>query len=200
MATVTLDLVDGPRVTYTELSERIKPYLHNRIPHDFVYDNVRDAVIQVCRDLDFIRTTFEVPKNDDPEDVEYTLIHQGYSFGNPIAAWHNKRHENYKLPPTWHNDVMIDINTTKVFLPSEIHYASRNRFFFMISIAPARDSTDFPTAVYDQEAQLIITKCRTTLREFDQHPLPEGVYREKLGRVYTRYISTPLDNSVGMFI
>lgn len=200
MTTTSLVISEGPRVKYSDLMERITPYLHNRVPEDLVFDVVRDAVIQVCRDLDFLRTTFEFDKNEERYDTRYTMVHQGYSFGNPLLAWHEKREPQNLLPPAVYDNIEIDLNQTIIEVPQYLHEVIRKKLFFMISFSPNRNSEDFPAAVYDQEAQLLIMRARTLLREFDQHPIPEQAYREKLSRAYTRYISTLGNDSVGMYI
>lgn len=200
MATVTLDIGDGPRMEYSRLCERVAPFLHNRIPEGLLLDTVRDAVVQVCRDLDFLRHTFELAKNAERDDRTYTMVHQGYSMGNPLLAWDEKKEREFILPNRIFDDIDVHVHRTVIHVPALMHEMVRGPLFFMLSLAPARDSTDFPAVVYEQEAQLLILCARSFLMEFDPKPVPFAQYKERAGRAYTRYVSNLGEESVGMFI
>lgn len=200
MATVTADLGSGPRVPYKTLVERVTPHLHNRLPEGFLIDTVRDAVIQVCRDLDFLRHTFEFYKNEDPNDRDYTMVHQGYSLANPHLAWVEEKDPRNILPIQVFNDMDLFVNRTVLHLPRMLSEMVRRKLIVMVTLQMTRDSLDFPIAVYEQEAQLLILKARSLLRDFDRNPVPEQAYLKEVGKAKTRYLSSAGNERTGMYI
>lgn len=198
MVSSTSISTDTVSIEYEVLCNRVAPFLNNKIPDGMLYDMVRDAVIQVCRDLDFLRTDYEF--DVDGTTNEFTLRHQGYSFSNPIRAWQDMKDTCHLLPSRVFDNIMINVNQTKLSVPQDIIDCIRDKIIFLVSVTPNRNSTTFPATVYDQEAGLLIMRSRMLMREFDPAPLPEAMYREKVGRAYSRYMSTLGEETVNMFI
>lgn len=197
MVTTTSITIDTNLVAYEVVCERVVPYLNHKMPDGMLFDVVRDAVIQVCRDLDFLRTEYEM---DRAEDHRYVLDHQGYSFGNGIRAWADMKETMNLLPARVYDNINISLNETSVVIPADLTEHLREKIIFLVSVAPNRNSVQFPATVYDQEAELLIMRSRTMLREFDSNPIPESAYREKIGRAYSRYMSTLGEETVNMFL
>lgn len=197
MVTATSIVTEGPRVDYNVICERVAPFLNNKFEDGFLYDTVRDAVIQVCRDLDFLRTEYKMER---AEDHLYTLDHQGYSFGNGIRSWHDIKDGAHQFPARAWDNISIKINHTEIALPSDLTQYIREYAIFLVSVTPNRNSEDFPATVYDQEAELLIMRARTMMKEFDPNPVPEAAYREKVGRAYSRYMSTLGEETINMYL
>ncbi len=189
------DAVVVATLPYSDIAEELLVHLEDVAP-EVAMRYAKNAVIQVCEDLDLLRTRAKAPLNDD--EKSYTFEHHGYELNEVLRAQDADSADF--LPRHFYKFIVSRPDDSFVITPAYYDGQLPEEVIVEFSLKPKRDSERFPAVIKEKAEYACVLKGVGMLSQYAKGRTRNWMdeYKMEIGRLSDSLVSSG-GNSVDMF-